>query len=277
MAGSVEYKAILTPEQVLELVIRPLERAAVAAEAADVVHITSNKARFPIITADPSAEWVPEGGKIPISNGTATELAVEPKKLAVLSTITNELRDDSSPAATDAIGEGLLRDAARKLDQAWLSAPVTNGPEVTLASVTGINTIPVTGSLSSLDPFVDAAAAIEDHGSVTDWIMAKADVVRLAKLRKSTGSNEGLLSVDPTQPSRRMIEGARIHISPYATEGTIYGVDKSQVKTVIREDATVETSDQFLFDTDSTALRLIMRAAFGFPNPGAVSKIVVSA
>ncbi|MDV8000374.1 phage major capsid protein [Rhodococcus sp. IEGM 1408] len=277
MADKVSYKAILTPDEVYELVIKPLEKIAIAAQAAKVDHITAGRLRFPIITSDPSAAWVPEGGKIPVSDGAAAEVVADPAKLAVLTNISNELRDDSSPAATDAIGNSLLRDAAKKLDQAWLSAPVINGPQTTLANVTGVNVIPVTGSLTSLDPFVDAASAIEDAGVVTDWVMNKADRNKLAKIRKSTGSNEGLLAADVTQGARYVVEGGRVHVSPYCPEGTVYGLDASQSHTVIRRDASVESSDQWLWDTDQTSLRMIMRAAFAFPNPAAISKITVAA
>lgn len=56
------------------------------------------------------------------------EAVAEFFKLAGLSIITNELRNDSSPAAQEAIGAGLARDLSRKLDAAFFGKTTTNGP-----------------------------------------------------------------------------------------------------------------------------------------------------
>lgn len=56
------------------------------------------------------------------------EINIVPAKLAGLTIISNELAMDSSPAALQVVGDGLVRDLARKTDQAFFANTTTNGP-----------------------------------------------------------------------------------------------------------------------------------------------------
>jgi len=89
--------SILSPEQVPELVVRPLISQSVAFRVSTVVQTQSSTLRVPVVTADPTAAWVAEGGEISATDPTLTEVNITPKKLAALVAISNELAADSSP------------------------------------------------------------------------------------------------------------------------------------------------------------------------------------
>jgi HK97 family phage major capsid protein len=89
-----------------------------------------------------------EGEKIDIDVPDRQELAVEPKKLAGLTVVSNELASDSDPSAMEVVGQGLARDLQLRLGSAFFGNTVTNGPsgllslndfqEVDAASITNL-------------------------------------------------------------------------------------------------------------------------------------------
>ena len=81
------------------LVVQPVERASVAFQISNVVRTESHDFRIPVITSDATAAWTAEGSDITPSNAGVDEVNVTPKKLAALSIISNELANNSSPAA----------------------------------------------------------------------------------------------------------------------------------------------------------------------------------
>ena len=77
---------------------------------------------------DPQASFVAEGAEIPVTDGTLTEIVATPKKLAALSIISSELAQDSSPAALQVVGDGIVRDVKRQLDASFFGNTTANGP-----------------------------------------------------------------------------------------------------------------------------------------------------
>lgn len=112
--------AILTPEQVGALVVQPLIEQSTALQAATVVPVDNSSLRVPVVTADPTAAWTAEGAEITPSDGTVAEVDITFSALKGLTIITSELAEDSSPAAAQVVGDGLVRDLRRQVDLAVL-------------------------------------------------------------------------------------------------------------------------------------------------------------
>ena len=119
---------ILTAEQIHALIVRPLIDQSVVAQVSTVVTTSSHDLRVPIVTADPQAAWTAEGTEIAVSDPTLTETVITPKKLAGLVVVSNELAADSSPAALQVVGDGLVRDLRRQIDAAYFGNTTANGP-----------------------------------------------------------------------------------------------------------------------------------------------------
>ncbi|WP_324666443.1 Phage major capsid protein [Mycobacterium canetti] len=149
MAGTTTgFAPILAPEQVHDLVIRPLITESVAGQVLTSVMTDSHDYRIPVVESDPSASWTAEGAEIVVTDAAVDEVIVTPSKLAGLTVITRELANDSNPAAQDVVGRGIVRDLTRKVDQALFANTTANGPSglESLAPVNEVQTVTISGS-----------------------------------------------------------------------------------------------------------------------------------
>lgn len=135
------------------------------------------------------------------------EIVVTPKKVAGLTVVSNELLADAAEDAASLIG-ALVNSLRRKIDVAYFSASTTNGP-AGLPSVVGQMysgfTSAAGGFGPNLDSFVD---------QLTSWVTAPQYATVLSKIKEQTGSAKGLLQPDPTQPTRRLVGGVPVIVSP---------------------------------------------------------------
>lgn len=268
---------LLTPEEVGTLLVAPIVTESIAANVSTVVTTEASSFRIPVVAADPSASWVAEGQEIPVTDADIDEAIVEFCKLAGLTIVTNELATDTSPQAAEAIGAGLARDMARKLDAAFFGSLPTPAPKG-LAGLTGVSTVSAGAAFTSVDPFIEAIGAAEAVGAtLTAFVANPADVLAMSKVKKATGSNEPLLGSDPTMPVRRIVQGVPLLSSPAVAAGTVWGIPQSRVFLVIRQDAEVEADASVFFTSDRTAVRGKLRCGFAFPHSAAVVKVSKSA
>lgn len=268
--------SILTPEEVGALVIRPLLEQSVAAQVSTIVQTSSHDFRIPIVAADPTAGWTAEGAEITASDPTITEVVVTPRKLAGLTVISNELAADSSPAALQVVGDGLVRDLKRKVDAAYFGNTTVNGPSG-LGSLTTA-TVDAGDAWTNLDWAEAAKSAAETvHADLTAFVASPATALALAELKElPTGSNKALLGADPTKPTSRVISGLPLYTSPAIADGTVWGIPQQHSMFVLRQDATVVTDTSVYFTSDRVAVRATLRVSFGFTYPGAVVKVALT-
>lgn len=280
------------PTQVHDLIVQPVVAGSVAIQAiggeAAVIYVndTANTFRVPVVTEDPTAAWTAEGSEIAATAATLSETSSGFFKLAGLTIITRELANDSSPAAAQIVGAGLARDIARKLDAAFFGSNVTDaGPPVVrnaaqpagLEDLTGFNAVAggaAGASWTNLDPFAAAIAGAENVGAeLVSFTAHPDDALLLAQLKDETGSNRPLLGVDPTTPTRRLLQGVPLLPSPAVTEGTIWGIPRGRVLIVIREDVRLDVDRSAYFTSDKVAIRATLRCTFLHPHPAAVQKV----
>ena len=267
--------AILSPEDVAQLLIRPVEQESLAGLVGTVVQMTGNSLRAPAIQTDPAAQWVAEGSEIAASDAVFAEVSAPARKVAGLSIITSELAADSSPSAIEQVGAGLKRDLVRRLNAAFvgnLSAPAPAG----LGSVTGATVVPVGASWANADGFVDGVAAAAAVGAeINSWVVSAADYVALRKIRTASGSNQSLLQVGPD--GGLTLEGGTVHVSSDLAAGTAWGIPRDRVLLGLREDASVVADSSAYFSSDRVGIRATLRATFLFNHPAALIKLTVGA
>ena len=270
---------LLRPEDVGALILQPLKDASTALAISTNVTTGSTSFRIPVVVADPAGGWAAEGSDLDLSDATISEINVVPSKCAVLSKISNELANDSSPAAATIIGNGMARDLARRLDSAFFAATTANGPSG-LLSLTNHQTVDG-GSLGDLDPFAEAISKLEGVGSTaTAFVASATDALHLSQLKMfdgATSSNQPLLSGtgDATSPTKRQILGVPLHVVPdgVVADGTIWAVDQAKTFVVLRQDVQLEVDRSVFFASDSLGIRAAIRVGFGFPHEQAVAKI----
>lgn len=105
------------------------------------------------------------------------------------------------------------------------------------------------------------------------WVVHPTNAVALAKLKEATGSNKSLLQPDPTQPTRRLIGGVPVLLSPDAPTDTVWAVSKEYSIVVLRNDAKVEVDSSPFSTSDRTAVRVTLRVGFAFPHPLALARV----
>ncbi|KUI13386.1 hypothetical protein AU192_24710, partial [Mycobacterium lehmannii] len=182
------------------LIIQPLTLESVAMQASTVVRTASHSYRIPLLTGDPDVSWTPESAEIPVDEADFDELEVTPKKCAGLTVVSNELIADSSPEATNVIGQRLVQSLKRKVDSAWFANTTANGPSG-LGSIAPSDVYAGAAGFANVDPFLEAIAAAENAGAKVNTFVAHPDVaLDLARLKESDTSNRNLLQPDPTQP-----------------------------------------------------------------------------
>ena len=115
--------SILTPEQVEDLVIKPLAQQSVAMRVSTRLMTASHETRLPILERDVSTEFTPEATETPVSETALTEIVVVPQKLAGLVPVSSELVADSNEDALNLVGASLVRDLQIKIDASFYAAP----------------------------------------------------------------------------------------------------------------------------------------------------------
>lgn len=268
---------ILRPEEVGDLIVRPVSLASRLFAVSTVVTTQSKDYRLPIVAADPSAGFVAEGQEIPVTDADVQELIITPAKVAGLTVVSRELANDSNPEATQVVGDGLGRDIAKKIDGAAFGAHTTNGPDG-LKALSGVTEIDATGPLDNLDAFAEAISEAENVGAqLTSFVASPAVALALARLKTGTAFNTPLLGVDAANPTQRLVQGVPLVVSPAMDDATVWGIPKFFSYVVLRDDeAPIDISRDAFFTSDRIAVKATLRVSWGWPHPAAIQKIVLS-
>lgn len=279
---STNAASILRPEDVQALVVEPVTRQSVAFQVSTPVPTNSKEVRFPVLTDDPTAEWVDEGDELNVDDAAFDDLVVTPKKIAAITAVTSELATDSSPEAQAVIGEALVRSLTAKIDSAFFGNTVAHGP-AGLKSLAGVQLVLAGSTPANTDAFLEAISKAEQVGSqLNSWVTDPDTALYLAKLKKQDGSNEPLLTTDAASPTGRLIAGVPLVVSPHVTPKvspapTIWGVPKVRSFAVIRKDVTVDTDKSAFWTSDRIGVRAIARVAFGWPHEAALVEVRLAA
>jgi DNA invertase Pin-like site-specific DNA recombinase len=155
-----------------------------------------------------------------------------------------------------------------RFDTAFFGNTTTKGPNGLLSlSTTAVDT---GASVANLDAFISARYAAEAHSAkLTHWLMSPATAEALSKLKVASGSNQSLLQfVD----DGITVAGLRVLTSTHVDATTVaWGVDKSQLRYVLRSGTTVERFPSVT--NDGQHVRAISRVGFGFLNPAGVVRL----
>lgn len=264
--------SLLTSE-VGNLLVRPALAASVAAQVATVITTSAGEFRIPIVSSDPTAQWVAEGAEITPSDPSLTELVVTPFKVAGLTIISRELAEDSSPEAAKIVGDGLARDIAKKIDSAFFGNTTTNGPSG-LLSLTTSTAVEAASSFTTLDSFAAASFTAEGVGAQIDsFVTSPTEGLALSTVKEATGSTRPLLTADVTAPTTRTIYGRPLLASAAVGTKTAWAIPRDRVFIIVRDDAKIETDKSVFFTSDRVAVKCTMRLGFAFPHPLGIVKI----
>lgn len=275
--ATAEALSWLTQDKALDLIIRPVTRDAVTAQIAKTRLTGAHSLRVPVISSDPSAQWVAEGEEIPLSEMELAEQVVTFSKLAGFTAVSRELANDTDPAVLNEIGAGLSRDIARQIDASFFgsNAAAPNAPQG-LEDLTGITEVTAT-ALDDLDVFTEARfAAAQQDAVIAGFVAHPTTAQRIATLKEGTASARNLLAAVPEGDTTGIvatIDGIPLRTSTAVTADTVWSIPQDRVVLGIREDVQINVSDQVFFSSDRVAIRATARVAFGYLHQASIVKV----
>ena len=248
---------------------KALEDSAVMS-LAQRVELPGNGLAIPVITGEPTADWVEETGAKPVSNSTVAIKTMQPYKLAVIETVSKELMDDM-PRLYNALRERLPFALAKKFDQTVFgtTAPGTNFDVLGSATAVALGT-------DAYAALVTVDGNIANAGGIMDGIVMSPQGKTV--LLNSKDGNERPLFIDTVANSTiPTILGAPVHYSrgvyaagspaqlgfagdwAHAKFGTVDGIEIS-----VSDQATLTTGDGTinLWQQNMVAIRAEFRVGF---------------
>lgn len=263
------------PEDFGSLLDLVVQEKSVAAQVSTIFGTEREKVNFPLWVSDPAVGWYNELDEISLTDGDTDEVVVVPSKTAGLTLLSNELAEDSDPAIADQTAEALANQIAGAIDTAFFAATTAKGPDGLLSLVDEDDAalyqeVDPGASLSNLDPFISARYAAEKNSAnLTHWLVTPDTAEALSKLKTATGSNQSLLQfVDDgiTVAGLPVVTSTHVDAST-----TAWGVDKRQLRYVLRRGTTVERFPSVT--NDGLYVRAKSRIGQGFLNPAGVVRI----
>lgn len=253
-----------------DLIIPALNAQSVVLRSIRRIQTTSTKVNLPRVN-DANVGWVAEGAPLPDAGVNPDLVTVTPAKVAAYGDISNESAGDAN--AAEIVGQAMGQALARKVDAAFFTSGGAAAPgSLADASVLAVDADPASG----LDPYIDAAAAMEADGASPSVIfMNPTDWAGLAKVKETAGSAKPIIVAPsgPTGAPTRSLNGLTVEVSSGVPAGTAYVVDGSRVVAVVRQDGSVEADRSVGFRNDITVVRVVGRFGFAFLYPSAVARI----
>lgn len=278
--------AELTTEQVARILVAPLEETSKFLAAGPRIFPTTGPFRLPKMGGPVNVGWIGESELIPSVDVGMDEVQLLPstmKSLKVLTRYSNELARASVVALDAALQQRLVKDTADRLDAQFFSA---SGDGVTtprgLFAHAGTQEVAVGGALT-LDHLIDAwgkALTADVNTTGMRWVMTPREFIKLRKIKTATGSNEYVLTPDPTQDGVFRLFGAPVIVTkrvPDTTGATPTGraalVDFSQIAVAQDMAPSVTVLKERYADYDEQAIRVIARYDAAPLNPEAIVRL----
>jgi len=256
------------PEDFGDMLDTVVQAKSVAAQAATVFPTNREKVGFPLWVSDPAVGWYNELDQLTLTDGDTDEVVVTPSKTAGFTVLSNELVDDSDPAIADQVAQALANQIAEAIDTAFFADTTSKGPNGLLSLTTQV--VDPGASVTNLDAFIAARYSAEAHAArLTHWLVSPTVAQTLSQLKIGSGYNQSLLQFvdDGVQ-----IAGIPVITSTHVDADTVaWGVDRSQLRYVLRRGTTVERFPYV--DHDGQYIRAISRIGFGFLNPAGVVRL----
>ena len=230
-----------------------------------VITTDSETVNLPHGTADTAPAFTAEGGTIVAGDPGFESVAVTPAKIAHVVQMSNELIDDSEPAAVSIVSDNLNATLALKLDDSVFKANETTFKGMT--NVTGVQTggtILAGGTaVQGYDPVLTAVGLLKAANAPEPYVLAAPPTVRSAYSKLKTSTWE--------QVPRPQEFPAEYYSTQITTSSFVYSPAECYI--VRRTDVQIELDRSRLFNQDMSELRGKLRASFVCPNPTAIVKL----
>jgi HK97 family phage major capsid protein len=200
-----------------------------------------------------------------------------------LTRFSNELARQSVVSLESAIKDRLVRDVASALDTAFIAGTGNSGTTpLGILNYVGTQEVASVGTIG-LDALLDAwglALAGGVNMASMKWMLRPETFVELRKIKQSSGSNEYVLTPDPTMDGMFRLFGSPVVITnKIPVTGTTTKLtqavlaDFSQIAVARDQAPTVKILDQTFGDYDQQAIRVTARYDAAPMNVEAIVKL----
>jgi HK97 family phage major capsid protein len=253
----------ITPEEWAKYVLTHLYfQSVVLASGATRIDTIYRAVHVPRVKTDGVAEWFGELETLNVGDPTGDELVLTPKKVAAITTLSQEVVTDSSPSVLDAVGTAMTRAVALKADAGILTGAGGKAP----TGVYGQAGAHVISPTVTIDALIEAAGKVASVGGQARC--AYLNPADHTALMKSKDKNERpLLGPDYTGGPTSTVYGLQLFQTPAITPGTALVADPTQIVVAVREDAQVAVSADVMFTSDASVARVIARLDCGVNDP----------
>jgi HK97 family phage major capsid protein len=257
------FQGVLVPPDIQAAIINTLIQEAAFANSITRLPTSSGSVAFPVASPD-GAAWVAELQQIPLMSLNDHADVVAVAKLAGLLDVSNEMMGDAAINLT-AQFTTLLRDSlSKQLDDGLLNGSGPPEPTGVIAAA------PAASGADLLEAVLTARGSIADAGGTATTLAASGAALAAADgARDSAGSlmfPAGFAAVTGLTPVT----------VPNLDPPLVY--DRTRLYVVVRNDSTVEVSDQFRWNYDATTFRVKARMACACPDPAkTIRKLTVTA
>lgn len=125
--GNDQQGGYLVPDSMEKQIVEALSEENIIRKLARVIHTDSRERLVPIAESMSEAQWIPEGGQMPMADKTFSQAKLKVHKLGIMLRITNELLSDAGVGMSTYIAESFARRIASAEESAFL-----NGDGVTM-------------------------------------------------------------------------------------------------------------------------------------------------
>jgi HK97 family phage major capsid protein len=267
------FGAAISPQEWAKYVLTHLYfQSVVLQSGATRIDTIYRQVHVPRVKTDGSAGWFSELETINVGDPTGDELLLTPKKVAAITTLSQEVVADSQPSVIDAVGTAMTRAVALAADAGILTGAGGKAP----TGVYGQAGAHVVSPSITIDALIEASGKVASVGGQARCAyMNPADHTTLMK---SKDKNERpLLGPDYTGGPTSTVYGLQLFQTPAITAGTALVADPAQIVVAVREDAEVAVSSDVAFTSDASVARVIARLDCGVNDPRGLVSIAATA
>lgn len=185
--SNITRASISLPAEVSNEIIQKTQEQSAVMQLARQIQLPGRGVSIPVITGDPEAAWVSEGGTKPVSNSTLSTKMMTPYKLAVIEVFSMEFTRDAASLYQTLVGRLPLA-LANKFDATVFGNVAKPGDNFdNFANVTA-QSILKSANADAYDGLVAADTDISTHGGIVNgYVIAPQGKGLLLGAKDTTG------------------------------------------------------------------------------------------
>ncbi|MFE4419788.1 phage major capsid protein [Streptomyces sp. NPDC056817] len=226
--------------------------------AGNIIQFDTAELVLPGIASSSTPGYVDENGQIPEGTIAFAGLTLTAKAIKEMRYAPNELLSDSAVDLRNLLGDDMLKSAASRIDADAFNGGAGAGVKGIIGQ--GVTTTLGAGKLPTFDDIAGGMSRIETANGTPTVVFAAPDVAAAMRTEKAStaGTYQG---GSPTSTPLTTVWGLPLLVSSNIPAKHAIVCDASRIFFGIRSQAQVSASEDFRFDRDQVAFRLVVRVA----------------